>query len=104
MKPWHHTASRHERGYGSRWVKLRQTIIARDKALCQPCMREGRLTPFAAVDHITPKAEGGTDAHDNLQLICGACHDAKTQQEAARALGQTIKPRTMFDAEGHVIW
>lgn len=45
-------------------------------------MREGRLTPFAAVDHITPKAKGGTDADDNLEAICGPCHDAKSMQEA----------------------
>lgn len=104
-KPWHHaTQSRHARGYGSKWVATRKIIIARDGGLCQPCLRQGRPTPYAAVDHIKPKAQGGTDDHDNLECVCGPCHDAKTQAEAAAALGHTIKPRAVFDDAGKVIW
>ena len=104
-KPWHHaTQSRHARGYGAEWVKLRKIIIARDNGLCQPCYRQGRPTPFDAVDHIKPKAQGGTDDRDNLECVCGPCHAAKTQAEAAAALGQAIKPRTEFDANGNVVW
>lgn len=40
--------------------------------------------PATEVDHITPKASGGTDDPANLQGICKACHRAKTQDEAAR--------------------
>ena len=104
-KPWHHaTQSRHARGYGHQWVKTRKLIIARDGGLCQPCLRTGRPTPFDAVDHIKPKAQGGTDDHDNLECVCNTCHDAKTQREAAAALGHEIKPRTQFDAAGRVVW
>lgn len=60
-------------------------VLMRDGGLCQPCRRDGRVTPATEVDHIVPKAEGGTDSHDNLQAICTACHREKTQQEATRA-------------------
>lgn len=82
---WQHGKSRHERGYGSAWVKLRATILARDRHLCQPCLAIDRVTPATQVDHITPKANGGTDSTDNLQAICQPCHDAKSRTEAAEA-------------------
>ena len=41
--------------------------------------------PAVAVDHIVPKAEGGTDADENLQAICKACHKLKTENESKRA-------------------
>ena len=39
------------------------------------------MTPATQVDHIKPKAKGGTDDWDNLQSICDRCHDAKTKQD-----------------------
>ena len=77
-----HKGNRHQRGYGNEWTKLRIEILRRDKNLCQPCMRAGRLTEAHAVDHIKPKAKGGTDEPRNLEAICKACHAAKTQREA----------------------
>jgi len=80
---WRHDRkSRHERGYGSAWVRIRSLILHRDGYLCQPCQRAGRETPATQVDHIKPKAQSGTDHTDNLQSICRACHDAKTLEEA----------------------
>ena len=73
--------SRHERGYGAAWVKLRKQAIIRDNGLCQPCLRRGRATPHRDVDHIKPKAKGGKDHIDNLQCICAECHKAKTRRE-----------------------
>lgn len=73
-----------ERGYGWRWRKLRAQILERDKGLCQPCMRDGRVMPAVAVDHIVPKAEGGTDEPENLEAICKRCHQLKTADEARR--------------------
>ncbi|RTR01950.1 HNH endonuclease [Halomonas nitroreducens] len=73
-----------QRGYGSRWRKLRQLVMERDRWLCQACRRKGRATPAAVVDHIVNKAEGGSDSPDNLEALCRLCHKAKTQQEAQR--------------------
>lgn len=75
-------ASRHERGYGSQWVRLVKAIRARDHDLCQACARQGRYSLYAAVDHITSRSQGGSDAQINLEVICGACHAAKTAREA----------------------
>lgn len=80
---WNRTsrASRHARGYGTYWQKLRQTILVRDKYLCQACLAAGRLVQATDVDHILPKAAGGTDEPDNLQALCRACHKQKTAKE-----------------------
>jgi 5-methylcytosine-specific restriction protein A len=82
---WHHQGSRHARGYGSAWVRLREIALRRDSYLCQPCLAKGRPTPATEVDHIVPKAKGGTDDLENTQSICKACHAAKTAQETAEA-------------------
>lgn len=101
---WQHGTSRHERGYGARWVKLRDAALRRDHHLCHPCRLLGYITAAKAVDHILPKAEGGTDDLENLQAICDDCHREKTAEEAARAQGRAVKPRLQFDATGYPIW
>ena len=73
--------TRHQRGYGSEWVKLRKAVLSRDSRLCQVCMAGDRVKVANAVDHIKPKSAGGTDSMSNLQSICTACHGAKTARE-----------------------
>ena len=82
--------TRHQRGYGYAWEKLRTVILKRDAGLCQPCLALGRLTPGNIVDHIKAKAEAGTDDPDNLQVICKPCHTMKTAGESARG-GRYVK-------------
>lgn len=103
MPGWGST-SRHERGYGSAWVKTRARILKRDMHLCQPCLTTGRPTLATEVDHVTPKAKGGTDDDENLQAICHDCHVVKTEAEAAEAQGRTVTQRTKYDHEGRPIW
>ncbi|PHM36490.1 HNH endonuclease [Xenorhabdus innexi] len=76
--------SRHARGYGSQWDKLKISVKQRDNHLCRPCLRQGRAVTGTTVDHIQPKAHGGTDALSNLQLLCEACHRQKTATERLR--------------------
>ena len=76
-----HDKSASERGYGNRWRKLRKWVLDRDKHLCQACRSQGRITKATHVDHIQPKAEGGTDDMDNLQSLCEPCHQFKTIRE-----------------------
>ncbi|MTC44317.1 HNH endonuclease [Providencia sp. wls1922] len=76
--------SRHERGYGSRWDKIRARVLHRDKHLCQECLKSGRPTEAKTVDHIKPKAHGGTDDDSNLQSLCWPCHRSKTASERTR--------------------
>ncbi|WP_347254375.1 HNH endonuclease [Leminorella grimontii] len=73
--------SRHERGYGSKWDIIRARILKRDNYLCQNCLPTGRAVEAKTVDHITPKAHGGTDADINLQALCWPCHKTKTARE-----------------------
>lgn len=64
-----------ERGYGYRWSKLRLMVL-RAQPACVVCG-----APATDVDHIIPKRLGGTDARDNLQSLCHACHTRKTMRE-----------------------
>jgi 5-methylcytosine-specific restriction enzyme A len=95
--------SRHERGYGTAWDKIRKRAMDRDLWLCQPCKRKGRDTPAKECDHITPKSKGGKDQLHNLQAICTACHRDKTQQEAAEAQGRA-KTVMQYDDKGFPVW
>lgn len=95
---WKHEASRHERGYGYRWGKLRAQVLRRDDHLCQPCLIRGNVTTATEVDHIIPKAQDGTDDFDNLQSICTECHKLKTTSER-----QGTK-RPVYDNDGWPVW
>lgn len=99
-KAWEGRGSRHARGYGSTWTKLRIRILDRDGHLCQPCQRKGRVTPATEVDHVVPKAKGGTDDEDQLQAICHACHVEKTRAEAAEGQGRTLRERVRIRPDG----
>lgn len=68
-----------KRGYGSRWKRLRLMMLRRFP-ICRRCDPQS-LRPATEVDHIIPKAKGGTDAMDNLQTLCHQCHSRKTVVE-----------------------
>jgi len=76
--------SRHQRGYGSKWDIIRVRILKRDRHICQQCLRNGRPRPAETVDHIIPKAHGGTDEDSNLESLCWPCHKRKTATERNR--------------------
>ena len=45
---------------------------------CQGCSRDYSFDPrVLEVDHIRPKSDGGTDAYDNLTLLCPPCNRKK---------------------------
>lgn len=90
--PWP-TTSRHERGYGREWERLRKQALIRDSYLCQYCLPQGRVTQATEVDHRKPKSDGGTDDLTNLASTCSPCHKEKT----ARENGQRIKPEIGLD-------
>lgn len=84
VEPWlsNKGKSRHDRGYGNDWVRLRKQVLRRDGFLCIPCKKAGTLTKATQVDHILNKAKGGSDDMYNLQSICDKCHKLKTQGES----------------------
>lgn len=87
--------SRHVRGYGNDWLRLRNAVLS-NEPLCRECATYGRTTVATVVDHITPKVWGGTDDYENLQPLCNACHDTKTTQEVERGrLQKSFVPVTI---------
>lgn len=54
-------------------------MIARDGGLCQLCGRV--VSEMAQIDHIVEKSRGGTDALDNLRLLCLSCHSRRHASE-----------------------
>lgn len=87
----------------SRWTNrpdpIRRTkkhILHRDHNTCQ--IAGPHCTHTATeVDHITPRAQGGTHNPENLRAVCKTCHWEKTKQEAAegrrRKLALTRHPQ-----------
>lgn len=53
----------------------RDKLIKRDGNKCRKCGKKGRK--HLTIDHIIPKAHGGSDAADNLQTLCKHCNRAK---------------------------
>lgn len=97
------TASRHVRGYGKAWDRLRLVVLARDFHLCQcpECLGgQKRVRTATHVDHIKPKAQGGTDDLDNLRAINAECHQRVTLEQQ----GKRPNERPQFDALGRVKW
>lgn len=87
--------SRQERGYGAEWDRKRKKIWRRDAGQCIPCAKKGRVTPADHVDHIIPRARGGSEDDDNLQCICLDCHKTKTAYE-----GLNWKPAPAVGEDG----
>jgi 5-methylcytosine-specific restriction protein A len=73
-----------ERTRGRRWMAMRQAVLTAEP-LCRECLKHDRTTLAQEVDHITPLHKGGTDARDNLQPLCRACHAGKTASEHPQA-------------------
>jgi len=51
----------------------RLLVYARDGNKCLKCRREDQLT----LDHIIPKAKGGSNSINNLQTLCKSCNGKK---------------------------
>ncbi len=67
-----------KRGYDRKWQKRRIMVLKRDYYLCQDKECGRPVGASGHVDHIIPKAKGGTDDMDNLQTLCRECHSVKT--------------------------
>ena len=93
------TESRHKRGYGNNWDKLRVIVLKRDNGICQCNECQGgkvRLKLATEVHHIRPKSKGGTDDLDNLQAINKECHMRETFADQ----GKIFKPKITVGTDG----
>ena len=95
------TESRHQRGYGTTWDKLRLLVLERDGHLCQCqyCKAEGRTTIATEVDHVVSRTNGQRlgwskariEHPDNLQAINAVCHERKTVEEQDKSLRRRVR-------------
>ena len=62
--------------------KQKHVLFGRQEGKCAGCKI---LFPFPnlTIDHVVPRARGGTDHLENLQLLCGACNSIKGDREMA---------------------
>lgn len=65
--------------YPPDWPARRKRVLERDANVCQSCgVRSTRVDDVRLeVDHVVPKADGGSHALDNLQALCPSCHAEK---------------------------
>lgn len=54
---------------GPEWEKTRRFVLDRDGWVCAYCSRDADT-----VDHVVPKAKGGTDDVSNLLAACRECN------------------------------
>lgn len=68
--------------YDARWHKARRMYLA-SNPLCAECMRRGRVTAAAVVDHIVPHKNNPALfwQEDNWQSLCTKHHNKKTASE-----------------------
>lgn len=66
---------------GRQGVADRERIRRRDHGLCQEHLKRGILVQGTQVDHIIRLDAGGPDTDSNKQLLCDACHKAKSRHE-----------------------
>jgi 5-methylcytosine-specific restriction protein A len=96
--------SRHKRGYGTAWDKIRERILKRDEGMCQCTDCKGIKRSANEVDHIVSKAkakrlgwsQARIDAESNLQAINHDCHIKKSAEEQ----GQALKPKVKIGLDG----
>jgi hypothetical protein len=57
--------------------RTRYEILRRDQYTCRFC---GASAPWVLleIDHVIPRSEGGTDAPENLQVLCVDCNAGKS--------------------------
>ena len=68
----------------------RHTLYGKQERHCAGCLV---LFPFRnmTVDHVVPRAGGGTDHLDNLQLLCGACNSLKGTRSQAELVAALLE-------------
>lgn len=54
------------------WYKTKQQVLARDKHICQICLKPHE---FLHINHIIPRRLKGLNCLNNLFAVCRTCHD-----------------------------
>jgi 5-methylcytosine-specific restriction protein A len=74
------------RGYGSVWRATAATVLAQHRAVygnwCTGYGVPAHGSADLTVDHIIPKAKGGSSTKDNLRVLCRSCNARKRDRPA----------------------
>jgi len=70
------------------WEQTRRRILERDHYVCQICGRPGA----DSVDHIVPRAFGGTHGDSNLRAAHFTCNSRRGAKQARRPSAPRAKP------------
>lgn len=75
------------------WLKCRKLVLKRDYYLCQPCLRDGKLTTADAVHHIKPLEDYPELAldMDNLESICNSCHNKEHPEKGGGSKKEPVR-------------
>ena len=68
-----------------------EILIERDGIRCQGCFRSFDHPSYLELDHIQPRAEGGSNAIDNRTLLCGPCNHTKSHRLTLSGLHEKNK-------------
>lgn len=94
LHPQNH--QRHRRKKFAEWEK--RLIAWQQRYRCAVC---SKMLPFAwELDHINPLFNGGSNDRENVQILCGCCHGAKSILE--RSVGG--EARLMEDGKIDLNW
>jgi len=80
----------------------RAQVAARANGYCEYCKSPERFsTEVFSVDHVLPRARGGTSHFSNLAFACQGCNSAKYDHISARdpASGATV---SLFNPRAHL--
>lgn len=90
-------------------LALRQQLAAQARYRCGYCHTQEAVSGVPlTVEHILPRAKGGSDDEDNLWLSCRLCNEAKGVQThaidpASAELAPLFNPRQQIWSE-HFAW
>lgn len=81
------TGAAHRRTSRSPDLRLRFKVLQRDRFRCCACGASPSITPgiLLEVDHIKPWSKGGETVIENLQTLCFACNQGKTNHHEVRS-------------------
>ena len=96
-------------------TSFRLSLFLKRKGICSDCNRKIEAGKAWDIDHILPLAMGGTNAPENLQILCRPCHRsktshsdipciAKTKRLNARHLGARAPSRRPIPGSRHSPW
>jgi len=86
---WVYWSLRHSRSPET--SRRKATLLRRQGGRCQYCGLRLMMEDLVEVDHLVPRAQGGTHHWSNQQLLHGHCHDQKTAHDRAQSPVQPVR-------------